>query len=421
MVSLIVAVITYVGSLIGSRILHIQARPNSNLAESMINKISLLFGTLAFILEVVILVPGLGIVTLLFWVVWFVNVVVEYACEYLEPLYQCVVASVVHTFGKLKEHLNMIIRRFAMESEERTDELPQVTSTTHMTLNLEETKEEQPCFVPPNSDNLIEEVTLSKRPRRGQSRRGRQLKDFQRNVLPGLASLESGGSWQSSLSQRNSSKGGRGRWRKRMGTPTPSTNVDEVSQPQIEQPKCEELQGPEERNVTCWGKRTRRPPRQRYPIDNSPVHKYICSLIAMLGDFLQLKQGVRNESLFSTDYPVMVFLIVTLIAYIGSLIGSIILRVQAHPNLDLAESIINKISLLLGTLALVLEVVILVPGLGLVAGFFWVVWFVKIVIEYACEYLKTLYKNPVASIVHSFWRLSEDDYPMFRNETQRTN
>ncbi|KAM0958336.1 hypothetical protein EV1_023408 [Malus domestica] len=42
----------------------------------------------------------------------------------------------------------------------------------HMTLNLVEAKEEQPCYVPPNSDNLIEEGTLSKRPRRGQSRRG---------------------------------------------------------------------------------------------------------------------------------------------------------------------------------------------------------------------------------------------------------
>ncbi|KAM1076162.1 hypothetical protein ACFX1X_023990 [Malus domestica] len=125
--------------------------------------------------------------------------------------------------------------------------------------------------------NLIEEVTLSKRPRRGQSRRGRQRKDFQRDVLPGLASLskneevddlqiieglirESGGSWKSSLSQRNSRKGGRGRGRKRMGTSAPSTNVAEVSQPQIEQPKCEELQGPEERSLTCWGKRTRSPP-----------------------------------------------------------------------------------------------------------------------------------------------------------------
>ncbi|XP_050134158.1 uncharacterized protein LOC126610207 [Malus sylvestris] len=129
-VSLIIALITYVGSLIRSRILHVPARPNSNLAESIINKISLLFGTLALILEVVILVPGLGIVALFFWVVWLVNVVVEYACEYLETLYHSVVASVVHTFGKLKEHLNMIIRCFAMEFEERIDELPQVTSTT---------------------------------------------------------------------------------------------------------------------------------------------------------------------------------------------------------------------------------------------------------------------------------------------------
>ncbi|KAM1296780.1 hypothetical protein ACFX2I_023582 [Malus domestica] len=150
----------------------------------------------------------------------------------------------------------------------------------HMTLNLVETKEEQQCYVPPNSDSLTEEATLSKRPRRGQSRRGRQQKDFQRDVLPSLASLskneviddlqiieglirESGGNWQSSLSKRNSGKGGRGRGRKRMDTPIPSTNVAEVCQPQIEQPKCEELQGPEERNLTCWGKRTRRPPRQR--------------------------------------------------------------------------------------------------------------------------------------------------------------
>ncbi|KAM1076170.1 hypothetical protein ACFX2J_023495 [Malus domestica] len=131
-------------------------------------------------------------------------------------------------------------------------------------------------------------MTLSKRPRRGQSRRGRQRKDFRRDVLPGLASLSKnevtddlqiieglvrkfGGSWQLSLSQRNSGKGGRGRGRKRMGISAPSTNVAEVSQPQIEQPICEELQGPEERSLTCWGKRTRRPPRQRYPIDNSPV------------------------------------------------------------------------------------------------------------------------------------------------------
>ncbi|TQD82604.1 hypothetical protein C1H46_031802 [Malus baccata] len=130
MVSLIVTLIAYGGSLISSRILHVQARPNSDLAESIINKISLLFGILALILEVVILVPGLGLVALFFWVVWFVNVVAEYACQYLETLYQSAVASVVHTFGKLKDYLNIIIRRFTMEPEEQTDELPQVGSTT---------------------------------------------------------------------------------------------------------------------------------------------------------------------------------------------------------------------------------------------------------------------------------------------------
>ncbi|CAN6708545.1 unnamed protein product [Malus baccata var. baccata] len=130
MVSLIVSLIAYGGSLIGSRILPIQARFIPDLAESVINKISLLFGTLALILEVVILVPGLGLVALFFWVVCFVNVVAEYACEYLKKLYKSAVASVVHTFGKLKDYLNIISLRFATEHEEQTDELPQVGSTT---------------------------------------------------------------------------------------------------------------------------------------------------------------------------------------------------------------------------------------------------------------------------------------------------
>ncbi|TQD82600.1 hypothetical protein C1H46_031798 [Malus baccata] len=129
MMSLIVALITYGGSLIGSRI-HVQTRPNSDLAESIINKISLHFGILALILEVVILVPGLGLVALFFWVVWFVNVVAEYACQCLKTLYQSAEALVVHTFGKLKDYLNMIIQRFTTEPEEETDELPQVSSTT---------------------------------------------------------------------------------------------------------------------------------------------------------------------------------------------------------------------------------------------------------------------------------------------------
>ncbi|KAI5340919.1 hypothetical protein L3X38_020193 [Prunus dulcis] len=157
----------------------------------------------------------------------------------------------------------------------------------HMTLNLVETKVDQHFYVPPNQENPRKEVSLPKRPRRGQARRGRQRKDFQRDVLLGLASLsrnevtedlqlieglirETGGSWQSSLTLRNAGRSGKGRGRKRVGTSTPSTSVAAVSQPQIEEPKCEELQGLEERSLTGWGKRTRRPPRQRY---SSPVPK----------------------------------------------------------------------------------------------------------------------------------------------------
>ncbi|KAB2610322.1 hypothetical protein D8674_018354 [Pyrus ussuriensis x Pyrus communis] len=123
MVSLIVAILVYGGLLIGFR------GPNSCLAKSIINKISLLFGTLAVVLEVAILVPVLGLVAGLLWVVWLLKVVQnDYAFEYLETLYENVIALVVPTFGKLKDYLNMIIRHFATEPEEQIDELPQVTT-----------------------------------------------------------------------------------------------------------------------------------------------------------------------------------------------------------------------------------------------------------------------------------------------------
>ncbi|CAN6708981.1 unnamed protein product [Malus baccata var. baccata] len=287
MVSLIVALIAYIGSLSGSRILHVQAHHNSDLAESFINKISLLLGTLSLILEVVILVPSLGLVAGFFWVVWFVKVVAE--CEYLKTLYENAAASVSHTFGKLKDYLNMIIQHFATEPREQNDELSQATSMVYRNRYHSQSCE-------------VLWVKMKSSSRTGRSRKSRQ---------------------------------------------------------------------------------------KRY----TKVHNYICSLIAILGGFLQLKQGARNESLFNTNYPAMVSLIVGLIAYIGSLIGSRILHVQARHNSDLVESFINKISLLLGTLSLILEVVILVPSLGLVVA--------------ECKYLKTLYENAAASVSHTFSKLKD--------------
>lgn len=156
----------------------------------------------------------------------------------------------------------------------------------YMTLNLTETKVEECNCKPPVLENTKDEIALPRRPRRGQGRRGRQRKDFQRDILPGLASLSrndvtedlqtiegliraTGGTWQSGLSQRNSPKNKGGRGRKRSGVSATTPAVTAFIPPQTQQPKSEEL-GIEETRLTGWGKRTRRPPRQRYPINPPP-------------------------------------------------------------------------------------------------------------------------------------------------------
>ncbi|XP_060191845.1 uncharacterized protein LOC132621545 [Lycium barbarum] len=151
-----------------------------------------------------------------------------------------------------------------------------------MTLKLEDMKEEEYSYKMPTLESHKDEETvatsLSKRPRRGQARRGRQRKDFQRDVLPGLISLSryevnkdilafeelfkaSGLSWQSSLSHRKTGKSGRGR--KRLANADPSPTIPAECTPPVIQPCSSEL-GLEEKSLTGWGKRTRRLPRQRY-------------------------------------------------------------------------------------------------------------------------------------------------------------
>lgn len=157
----------------------------------------------------------------------------------------------------------------------------------YMILNLTEMEVEDICYEHQNLDNPKEEDPLPRRPRRGQARRGRQRKDFQRDILPGIASLSrnevtedlqtiegiiraTGGTWQSSLATRNAGKGGGGRGRRRAGCSAPSPPVAAVCEPQIQQSNCREMGG-EDRSLTGWGKRTRRPPRQRCSLNNSPV------------------------------------------------------------------------------------------------------------------------------------------------------
>lgn len=157
-----------------------------------------------------------------------------------------------------------------------------------MTLNLTETEvEEHHCEPQPQAlEDQKDDEKMLRRPRKGQARRGRQRKDFQRDILPSLASLSryeitedihtieelfkaTGSTWQSNLAQRGAAKSGRGRRRLRGSTPSPT--VTTVCPPPILlQPNSREV-GLEERSLTGWGKRTRRPPRQRYPNSNAPL------------------------------------------------------------------------------------------------------------------------------------------------------
>ncbi|KAL4577286.1 hypothetical protein LXL04_013392 [Taraxacum kok-saghyz] len=134
----------------------------------------------------------------------------------------------------------------------------------YMTLKIHETKEKYDSSYKPIEEENQESGLLRKRTttRKGQGKRGRQRKDFQRDVLPGIVSLSRrevtediqtfedaftgiGVSWQSK--RKVSGKNGRGR--RRLATPPPVEVVQSVCR--------------EEKGLSGWGKRTRRLPRQR--------------------------------------------------------------------------------------------------------------------------------------------------------------
>ncbi|KAJ1389819.1 hypothetical protein SESBI_37939 [Sesbania bispinosa] len=162
-----------------------------------------------------------------------------------------------------------------------------------MTLKLTETKEEDYMPKPLVPENFkVEETTtlLPTRTRKGPARRGRQRRDFQRDILPGLASLSrhevtedlqtfgglmraTGHSWHSGLTRRTSSRNGCGRGRRRVQvtpSPPPSVATNETSTPLMQQLNNIEV-ALEDRSLTGWGKTTRRPRRQRCPAGNPPL------------------------------------------------------------------------------------------------------------------------------------------------------
>ncbi|KAI3733743.1 hypothetical protein L6452_13198 [Arctium lappa] len=161
-----------------------------------------------------------------------------------------------------------------------------------LTLQVEETKEEDympkplaPDFREPDEAGLS---TVPTRPRRGQARRGRPRRDFQRDILPGLVSLSrhevtedlqifggmmraTGHSWNVGLTRRNGTRGRRKAVAVAVEPPpaaTPPPPPPPPPSPPPPPPLSEQLNnmemvGLEERSLTGWGKTTRRPRRQR--------------------------------------------------------------------------------------------------------------------------------------------------------------
>ncbi|KAK4801443.1 hypothetical protein SAY86_021930 [Trapa natans] len=164
------------------------------------------------------------------------------------------------------------------------------------TLNLAETKTDEPSYKSPFSDDWQEKL-FSGGVQKGRTRRGRQKKDFQKDVLPGLTSLSrsqvtedlqmieglmrtTGRALRPELQKRN----GTGKGSKARGRASSSSrkkNDDLRNAPAYEKLKCQEMVIEEgEGGLVGWGKRARRPKRPRCSMA-------VYSLCVSSGSFLE--------------------------------------------------------------------------------------------------------------------------------------
>ncbi|KAL1539454.1 hypothetical protein AAHA92_28072 [Salvia divinorum] len=187
---------------------------------------------------------------------------------------------------------NEVVNASLKDESSKVDSSQGIDDFEVMALQLVETKAEDympTLFIP--EPQKVEETRArppQTRTRRGHARRGRQWRDFQRDVLPGLASLArhevtedlqifggmmraTGHTWNSGPARRNGTRNGGARGRRRAVVESvPPAIASAVCAPLIQQLSSIEA-GLEDRSLTGWGKTTRRPRRQRCPAGNPPT------------------------------------------------------------------------------------------------------------------------------------------------------
>ncbi|URE18229.1 hypothetical protein MUK42_11008 [Musa troglodytarum] len=168
-----------------------------------------------------------------------------------------------------------------------------------MTLSLEEIKMDKHCSRPKeleskdkkeDKDDIGAASLLFTKPRHGHARKRRQRRDFQKDILPGLASLSrhevsedlqtiggmmkaSGGAWQTGLTRRNTSRSGlnpQTKGRRQSRSLAITTEEIQVSPSTHSQPSNCEI-GVSERCMIGWGRTTRRCRTQRCPPGSLPA------------------------------------------------------------------------------------------------------------------------------------------------------
>lgn len=199
-------------------------------------------------------------------------------------------AEIVSTHGDDVQTKSDTVLRSKEGKDTEESSLRGVDYFEYMTLRQAEVDEEHYMPKPLVPENMEIEDTgtnlLQNRPRKGQTRRGRQRRDFQKDILPGLSSLSrhevtedlqtfgglmraTGHSWHSGVTRRNSTRNGCGRGRRRSVT-SPPPPVQSACNQLIQQLSNIEM-GLEDGSLTGWGKTTRRPRRQRCPAGNPPA------------------------------------------------------------------------------------------------------------------------------------------------------